>query len=77
MLLADLIAPAQEAPAAPMPAINTDCLEAIIEGTLRVAQNAQPAALAAQITSVYKGFLDNGLITPEGKQGTGNLSNAA
>ncbi len=74
MLLADLSAPA---PTGPMPAINVDCLEALIEGTLRIAPNAPPAAIAAQIASIYKGFLEKGLITPEGKQGTGNLSAAA
>ena len=77
MLLADALQPQLVAQQCPQPAINVDCLAAIIEGTLRVAPDTPIDRMAAHIASVYKGFVDNGLITADGKQGAGNLKSVA
>lgn len=52
----------------PTPAINIDCLAAIIQGTLRVSGHLPAEVLAEQIANIYKGFLDKGLLTVDGKQ---------
>lgn len=66
------------APQAPStaPAINAKALQALIEGTLKVAPNAPQSAQAAHIAKTYKDLIDKGLITAEG-MGTGNLNAAA
>lgn len=58
------------------PLINVDALEAVIEGTLKVAPNAGAAAQAAHCAKVYKQAIDDGLITAEGI-GPGRLGAAA
>lgn len=64
-------------PAVPVaPKINVDALAAIIEGALRVAPNAAPAALAKHCAGIYMKCIEDGLITPDGI-GEGNLNNAA
>lgn len=46
--------------------INVDALAAIIEGALKTAPHATPAALAAHCAKIYAQALDDGLITAEG-----------
>ena len=46
--------------------INADALAAIIEGALKTAPRASPAALAAHCAKVYAQALEDGLITPDG-----------
>lgn len=62
--------------ASPSAQINVEALEAIIEGALKVAKNASPAAIAAHAARVYAQCIDEGLITADGV-GEGKDSAAA
>ena len=53
-------------PPAAVGRINADALAAIIEGALKTAPRASPAALAAHCAKVYAQALADGLITPDG-----------
>lgn len=78
MFLANLQASPEENPAAALrPAINAEVLGAVIEGTLRVVPDAPAHKLAAHIASVYVGFIEQGLLTVDGKQTGGSLDVAA
>ena len=78
MLLANLQAQAEDSSAAGLrPAINAEVLGAVIEGTLRVVPDAPAHKLAAHIASVYVGFIEQGLLTVDGKQTGGSLDIAA
>jgi transcriptional regulator with XRE-family HTH domain len=68
--------PAAPAPPSSAPAINVGALQALIEGTLKVAPNAPVSAQAAHIAKVYKDLIDKGMITAEG-MGTGHLDAVA
>ncbi len=63
-----LLAPEAQATPAPSsaPAINVGALQALIEGTLKVAPHAPLSAQAAHIAKVYKDLIDKGMITAEG-----------
>lgn len=78
MLLANLQAQPEESSAAGLrPAINAEVLGAVIEGTLRIVPDAPADKLAAHIASVYVGFIEQGLLTVDGKQTGGSLDIAA
>lgn len=51
--------------------INVDALAAIIEGALKTAPGASPAALAAHCAKIYAQALDDGLITATGAGSAG------
>ena len=76
--LRDLVAQGTQAAPAPSaaPLINVGALQALIEGTLKVAPEAPVSAQAAHIAKVYKDLLDKGMITAEGI-GSGHLNAAA
>jgi transcriptional regulator with XRE-family HTH domain len=74
MLLDNLLSQTTRSDA--MPKINKDALAAILEGALRVAPTATPAAIADHCVGVYMKCLEDGLITPDGV-GSGNLEDAA
>lgn len=73
-----LLAPEAQATPAPSsaPAINVGALQALIEGTLKVAPHAPLSAQAAHIAKVYKDLIDKGMITAEGI-GPGHLDAVA
>lgn len=56
--------------------INVDALTAILEGALKTAPHATPAALAAHCAKIYAQAIEDGLITADGV-GPGKLGNAA
>lgn len=56
--------------------INVDALAAILEGALKTAPHATPAALAAHCAKIYAQAIEDGLITADGV-GPGKLGNAA